>query len=274
VGDAKRIRIEPITREDAVGIIKRYHYSGRVVQNSQLHLGVFLDGACLGAMQFGPSLDRRKTQMLVRDTKWQEFLELNRMAFADTLPRNSESRSLAIAMRMLKKHAPQVKWVITFADATQCGDGTIYRAAGFVLTDIKKSFNLARLPSGAVVHKMTLESSPTMKRPEFGDRTYSEITKGRYDFRGFCAAVGATILPGFQLRYVYFIDPAYRARLNVPEVPYARIAELGAAMYRGERHHATAVVDGPSVPPTADVQPDPVAPVPPAKSRKSRGKPR
>jgi hypothetical protein len=40
-------------------------------------------------------------------------------------------------MRMIQKHYPHVEWVISFADGCQCGDGTIYRAAGFVLTGIK-----------------------------------------------------------------------------------------------------------------------------------------
>ena len=42
-------------------------------------------------------------------------------------------------------------------------------------------------------------------------------------------------LPGFQLRYIYFIDPAYRARLTVPELPYSEIKARGAKMYKGVR---------------------------------------
>ena len=81
MGDAKRIIVKPIAAADASRIVKALHYSGKVVQNSQVHLGVFLDGKCGGAMQFGPSLDKRKIQGLVQDTKWNEFIELNRMAF-------------------------------------------------------------------------------------------------------------------------------------------------------------------------------------------------
>src|SRR5574343_1116349 len=131
---AKDIRVAPISAADAAALVRRVHYSGKIVNNSQLHLGVFLGGRLEGAMQFGPSLDKRKIQGLVRDTQWHEFIELNRMAFSEALPRNSESRAISIAMRLLRKHAPQIKWVISFADGTQCGDGTIYRASGFVLT--------------------------------------------------------------------------------------------------------------------------------------------
>ena len=41
---AKDIHVAPISRADADRIVKRVHYSGKVVQNSQLHLGVFLRG--------------------------------------------------------------------------------------------------------------------------------------------------------------------------------------------------------------------------------------
>ena len=139
MGRAKEIIIKVIPAKLANKFIKKYHYSGKVVQNSQLHFGAFLDGVLHGAMQFGSSLDKRKLMGLVKETKWNEFIELNRMAFDEYLPRNSESRCISIAMKLLKKNAPHIKWVVSFADATQCGDGTIYRASGFKLTGIKSN---------------------------------------------------------------------------------------------------------------------------------------
>ena len=110
---------------------------------SKLHFGVFLDGQLHGVMSYGPSLDKSKIIGLVEGTGWNEFLELNRMAFDSVLPRNSESRAISMSIRLLKKYAPQVKWIISFADACSCGDGTIYRASNFVLIAIKENLNLA-----------------------------------------------------------------------------------------------------------------------------------
>mgnify|MGYP003453569990 CR=1 FL=1 len=45
---------------------------------------------------------------------------------------------------------------------------------------------------------------------------------------------GFVPLDGYQLRYIYFIDPAYRARLTVPELPYSEIKARGASMYLGQ----------------------------------------
>lgn len=230
---AKDILLRPIPAKDANELVKRVHYSGKVVQNSQLHIGVFLHGKLEGAMQFGPSLDKRKIQGLVSGTLWHEFIELNRMAFSDALPRNSESRAIAIAMRLLKKHAPQVKWVISFADATQCGDGTIYRASGFVLTGINCKPSMYKLPSGEVVSRVT-----------YSKTQYARLNNGKASEKDMLRKLGAKPLAGYQLRYIYFIDPTYRQRLTVPELPYSEIDRLGAGMYKGEKRNHADVVNG------------------------------
>jgi hypothetical protein len=235
VKTAKDIVVQPISGRDATKIVQRFHYSGKAVQNSNLHFGVFLDGEAEGALQFGPSLDKRKTVGLVRDTAWHGYLELNRMAFSPRLPRNSESRSLAISFRLIRKHYPHIEWILSYADGTQSGDGTIYRAAGFVLTLIKPSRDLARLPSGEVIHSMVLKSAPGRPRAELGGKSFAEITGGSYSFKKYCEAARAEVLPGFQLRYIYFLNPAARARLAVPEIPYAKIDEIGAGMYLGKK---------------------------------------
>jgi hypothetical protein len=206
---AKDILVKPIKSADGNAFVKAHHYSGKVAQNSQLHLGVFLDGRLHGVMQFGPSLDKRKIQGLVSGTAWHEFLELNRMAFDEHLPRNSESRALSIAWRLMRKHAPQVKWVISFADATQCGDGTIYRAAGFVLTGIKKNDQIWKAPEGELFSRTSL----TDGRSKEQQRKAVTLTRGNASKGKNILDTGASSmktftdagwkpLPGFQIRYI------------------------------------------------------------------------
>ena len=128
---AKDLLVAKIDTNVANNFVKKMHYSGKVVSNSQVHLGVFYNNRLEGVMQFGPSIDKAKSIGTVKDTPWHGFLELNRMAFSEKLPKNSESRAIGIAMRLFKKNAPHIKWIISYADGTQCGDGTIYRASGF-----------------------------------------------------------------------------------------------------------------------------------------------
>lgn len=242
MGDAKDIVLRPIPAADANALVKRVHYSGKVVNNSQLHIGVFYGGKLEGAMQFGPSLDKRKMLGLVQGTQWHEFMELNRMAFSEALPRNSESRAIAVAMHLLRKHAPQVKWIVSFADATQCGDGTIYRASGFVLTGIRKNNQIWKMPDGEVTTRMVATDTRRPGRTQLLSRV--TVTKGKHISETGAASMrplidaGAMPLEGFQLRYVYFVDPTWRKRLTVPEVPFSAIADMGARMYRGNRIQA------------------------------------
>lgn len=267
MGQAKTIVLKPITAQQANALVKRVHYSGKVVNNSQFHIGVYYQGKIEGAMQFGPSLDKRKIQGLVEGTGWNEFLELNRMAFTDKLPRNSESRALGIAMRILKKHAPHLKWIVTFADGTQCGDGTIYRAAGFLLTSVKKNTQIWEAPDGERAARLVLTNlNPGSGRDKYvqkyagstresrtsltdgrskqqqaaahrlcrGDSTKGAnvLETGGASMRSFVDA-GFKPLAGFQLRYIYLLDPSCRERLTVPVLPYDEIDRMNARMYRG-----------------------------------------
>lgn len=227
MGRAKDIVVKPIAAKDANALVKRLHYSGKSAINAHIHLGVFIDGKCGGVLQFGPSLQKSSTITLVEGTGWNEFIELNRMAFADWLPRNSESRALGYAFRWMRKQYPHVKWCVSFADGTQCGDGTIYRASGFALTAIKRNTTMWRLPDGFTFADVGLRASSALVRKRVGYAIGEPFSKFR-------KRVGAYPVPGFQLRYIYFLDPTARQRLTVPILPFSEIEKRGAGMYRGK----------------------------------------
>ena len=233
MNDIKKMICRPISSKVCNEFIKKHHYSGKVVNNSSLHLGFFLNSVLVGGMSFGPSLDKSKIIGLVENTGWNEFVELNRMAFANTMPKNTESRAIKISIVMIKKYAPHIKWIVTFADGTQCGDGTIYRASGFKLIGINESKNLIRLPSGEVIHKMTLHSNLLSPRRELDGKNYLEITNGEYSLKKYIQYVNGEIIPGFQLKYIKLIHD--NLKLTVPEIPYSEILKRGAKMYLGKR---------------------------------------
>ena len=233
--NVKEIEVKVIPSNIAVPFIKKHHYSGKVVQNSCLHFGAFYGGKLHGVMSFGPSMVKDKLIGLVKGTNWNEFIELNRMAFDDYLPRNSESRCISIALKLLKKNAPQIKWVVSFADGCSCGDGTIYRASNFVLTGITVNKSLILLPSGEKIHKLTLETGRTLPRKELNGKSYLEVGDGKPDFKKYLEASGGKILKGYQLRYLYFIDKDKMKDLTVPIIPFSKIDELNAGMYKGEK---------------------------------------
>ena len=248
MGNAKQLIVKPISAQDANRIVRALHYSRKVVNNSQVHLGVFLNGKCGGAMQFGPSLDKRKMLGIVRGTLWNEFIELNRMAFADWLPRNGESRCIGYAMRWLRKQYPWLKWVVSFADGTQCGDGTIYRASGFVLTGIKENNQIWEAPSGKIYQSNSARgvSNCNLVKADAQREALKTLTATRLTKGGHILETGGSSMrlfkdagwkpkAGFQLRYIYFLDPTARDRLTVPILPFSEIDKRGAGMYKGKQ---------------------------------------
>lgn len=214
MGRAKEIELKVIPSNIANDFVRKHHYSGKVVPNSQVHFGAFLDNNLHGVMSFGASTDKSKIISIVKNTGWNEFIELNRMAFDEYLPKNSESRCISIAIKLLKKNAPHIKWIISFADGCQCGDGTIYRASGFVLTGIKKNTGLRKDENGNVYSQVT-----------FSAHKPNEMNKFRQMEK----------LEGNMLRYIYFIDKSKQKDLTVPIIPFSKIDELGAGMYKGEK---------------------------------------
>lgn len=220
MGRAKDIIVKVIPAKIANEFVKRHHYSGKVVPNSTLHFGCFLDFKLHGVLSYGTSMDKRKVLPLVQPCLWNEMLELNRMAFDDFLPSNSESRCIAISIKLIKKNAPHIKWILSYSDGTQCGDGTIYRASGFYLTGIKENKTILQW-NGKIIADKTLNNS-------------------NYKLKGISAGVakkqGAKPLNGFQLRYIYLIDKS--CKITVPILPFSKIDEMGAGMYKGQKKQA------------------------------------
>jgi len=213
MGRAKEIVVKVIPSKVANDFVKKYHYSGKVVPNSTLHFGCFLDKGLHGVMSFGPSINKKGTINLVESTGWNEFIELNRMAFNDFLPKYSESRCISVAMKLIKKNAPHIKWVISFADGTQCGDGTIYRASGFKLVGIAEN--------------TALRINPTTNKPMHVIQAHH--LKMSKEFRKWEA------YKGYQLKYIYFIDKQMVKKLTKPVIPFSEIDKQGAGMYKGKK---------------------------------------
>ena len=115
--------------------------------------------------------------------------------------------------KIIKQNYPQIEWIVSFSDGTQCGDGAIYRAAGFILTDIRQSDALRINPkTNEVMH--VIQAHHLMLTKEF--KTWKPTI-------------------GYQMRYVYFINKDAQKRLNVPIIPFTKIIDIGASMYKGQK---------------------------------------
>ncbi len=216
----KDIRVKVIPSKIANAFVRKHHYSGKVVPNSKLHFGAFLDGVLHGVLSYGSSMVKRNVIHYVEGTNWNNFIELNRMAFDDYLPKYSESRCIAVSIKLLKKNASHIKWVLSFADGNLCGDGTIYRASGFQLIGVCKNTSTYRMPNGEILCSLTSSAHRTKE-------------SGGKSGVGWIKENGGVKLKGFQLRYIYLIDKT--CKITVPILPFSKIDEMGARMYKGKR---------------------------------------
>ena len=227
MGRAKEIIVKVIPAKVANEFVKKHHYSGKAVI-SQLHFGCFLDDKLHGVMSFGTSTVKNNIIHLVENTGWNEFIELNRMAFDEYLPKNSESRCLSIAIKLLKKNAAHIKWIVSFSDACQSGDGTIYRASGFYLTGLKKNTSNILLPNGEICNTISFTDGKSNWCLKIRNLGYTSKTKYLNDNQK-----GWKFIEGFQLRYIYLIDKT--CKITVPILPFSKIDEMGAGMYKGQK---------------------------------------
>jgi len=226
---AKEIIVKPIPKSKADAIVKKHHYSGKVVQNSQLCFGVWYKGILMGAMQFGPPTDKRRMLPLVKDSSWNSMMELNRMAFGEHLPKFSESRAISLAFKWIKKNAPHIKWVISFADGTQCGHGTIYQAANFKLTSIKKNTTIILLPNGVKTTDVSINTGSDKYGREKKKLGFTSTKKYLDEVHK-----GWKPLTGYMYRYIYFLDKQAEQNYTGEFIPFSKIKELGIEMKRGE----------------------------------------
>ena len=108
----------------------RWHYFGDKGYLATHSFGIYFDVRLLGAISYGiPNAGRIKG---LYDYKTQgDYMELTRLALSDDLPPNSESRVIAVSLRLLKRANPHLRGIITYADTAYKHTGIIYRASNF-----------------------------------------------------------------------------------------------------------------------------------------------
>jgi len=73
------------------------------------------------------ALPPRETSMRYGGMTW----ELARLWLDDRVPRNAESWLIAQAIRHIRQHRPEVKFLVSYADPSAGHRGTVYKAANW-----------------------------------------------------------------------------------------------------------------------------------------------
>jgi hypothetical protein len=185
-------------------VFVRHHYLHSAAGATILCFGVFVHERLLGAMSFGRG--PAQAYRLVRGASTRDSATLSRVWLSDSLPRNSESRVVAIALRQLKRHT-SLKFVVTYADPAAGHTGTIYRAGNWLFTGMSDATPHLDLGDGILRHSRTVSTM-------LGSRARAYL-------RSLGIGCGSVKRPA-KYRYIYFLDPTWRERLAVGVLPYLK----------------------------------------------------
>ncbi len=136
-----QFKLEVIDKNRASGCYDKWHYLGSQGFISTVDFGVTTNGYLWGCISFGSPNAKVLKGYWTPETQ-EGWFEIKRLALSDSLPKNSESHTIAVAIRLLRKMF-DVKGIVTYADSGVGHVGTIYKASGFKylgLTALKSDF--------------------------------------------------------------------------------------------------------------------------------------
>ena len=200
----QNIVVKPISHAVAKALVVRHHYLHSLPGGTLLAFGVFVGMCLMGVLTIGcgPSQAYRLVEGACSD----DCAVLTRLWLSDDLPKNSESRVIGVVLRALQRNT-SLKFVISYADPSQGHVGTIYQATGWIYTGLSDATPLYDIGDGVPRHSRSLSHA-------LGTHSIKYLRGHDID---------AKVLPqAAKHRYIRFLDPTYRMRLRVAELPYPK----------------------------------------------------
>lgn len=122
--------VHPTNRYAAKEFIKKYHYSkgcGNAIMPWGLYEGKA--GELIGVIGFHTPISENVRASIFGEKYVDRVTELHRMAIHPKCPKNTATWFISRALKKLKEYKQNIWAVISFADATEGHDGTVYQAA-------------------------------------------------------------------------------------------------------------------------------------------------
>jgi hypothetical protein len=196
--------VRPVKRAEAAYLCAGHPHANILPNSSKYYMAATIDGREAGLAVWGWGIMPRATpSKLFADgaSGINDYLELCRFFVHDWCPKNSASRFLSTTHRILRKYAPQVKYLYTYAAGFQGMVGGIYKAAGYEYLGTTHCDSFVYVPNVGLIHRVS-------RWGRYG---------ARHDDLTFLASVfgpGIRRWHGDNFRYLYWLcDAAERARL-------------------------------------------------------------
>ena len=149
------LKIDWATPESCKYAVEHWHYSKSLPVGKMIRVGVWENEKFIGCVLFsrGANMNIGKPYGLDQT----ECVELTRVALTKHI--TPVSRILAIAIKMAHKLTPNLRLIISYADADRGHTGAIYQASNWIYTGLtNQSGKQGYKIFGAVVHGKTVYS--------------------------------------------------------------------------------------------------------------------
>jgi len=178
------------------------HYLHSMPPAAVVCYGVHKEDQLVGAVVV--TCGARNAHRLLAGGRPGDVLTLARLWLADEVPRNAESRVIAVVCRLLTREG-RARALLSYADPAAGHVGTIYQAAGWTYLGMSQSGRYLDLGDGIARHPRSVFSShgtnmPTMLRRQ-GYRARSVLVSGKH-------------------RYCVMLDRTWAWRLTRVRQPY------------------------------------------------------
>jgi hypothetical protein len=153
------LRLAPIQKQMAIDLLDRAHHLGAGSISFSLALGVFWQEVLRGVLTFGCPIVNHACHAF--GLKQAEVFELRKMWLSDSLPKNSESRALAVAAMLIRKHYPKIRLLLTYCDGAE--RASAYLAAGWRRFSVARHVMGYTMPDGTIISTRTANRRQSLK---------------------------------------------------------------------------------------------------------------
>ena len=199
----KDLLVRPLPPIVARRLCEENHYLHSYPGAALLNLGIFCGKSLMGVVVLGAG--PTNIHRLFRDASRQEVVCLARLWLDDRLGRNSESRTLGIILRQLRREQATIKTLVAYSDPKAGHAGVIYQASGFWYLGKSTVMPLYKMADGSVHHSRSLS------------HRYGTHSRKYFQSHGVSVEV---VEQEPKHTYVALIEPSWRARLTRTVLPY------------------------------------------------------
>lgn len=131
-----KYEIKELNKDDALEMVKKYHYSNTLPKLNKHYMGFYLEDQLVGVVTLGWGTRPLHTiRALFPSLESKDYYEIGRMCMTEEMPKNSESQMLSQLVKYIKANFPEIKVLFTWADGIMGKAGYVYQASNFLYAD-------------------------------------------------------------------------------------------------------------------------------------------